>query len=124
MDEDGLQSAGQSVTKGVPLGDEARQARVAKRPGLHITLRPRGRPRKDAHNSILTPFYSLFILSSSLRGDLLVILMPSTTHQLPSQATVNTRLFYGAILSTFPILPPPRLGTAYLQELITQQPGK
>ena len=50
MAEDGLQSAQQSVTKGVPLGDQAWKARIAKRPGLHITLRPRGRPCRDGHN--------------------------------------------------------------------------
>ena len=35
-----------------------------------------------------------YATSSTLRGELLVILMPNTTHQLPAQATVNTRLFY------------------------------
>jgi len=51
MDEDGLQFARGSVTKGVPLGDQTWKVRIAKRLGLHITLRPRGRPRKDAQNS-------------------------------------------------------------------------
>ena len=36
--------------------------------------------------------------SSTIRGDLLVVLIANTTHQLPAQATVNTRLFYGASL--------------------------
>ena len=51
MDEDGLRSVRQSVTKGVPLGDETWKDRVAKRLGLDITLRPRGRPRKSPENS-------------------------------------------------------------------------
>jgi len=51
MDKDGLQSARQSVTKGVPLGEQTWKARIAKRLGLHITLRPRGRPRRDAQKS-------------------------------------------------------------------------
>jgi len=51
MAEDRLQFARQSVTKGVPLGDQTWKARIAKRPGLRITLRPRGRARKDAQTS-------------------------------------------------------------------------
>lgn len=51
MDEDGLRSVCQSVAKGVPLGDETWKERVARRLGLEITLRPRGRPRKDVEKS-------------------------------------------------------------------------
>ncbi len=51
MDQEALQCVRQSVTRGVPFGTERWQARVASRLGLHITLRPRGRPRKDTQNS-------------------------------------------------------------------------
>ena len=51
MDEEALQCVRQSVTRGLPLGDETWKARVASRLGLAITLRPRGRPRKDAQKS-------------------------------------------------------------------------
>ncbi len=47
-DQKALQSVRQSVTRGMPLGDEAWKARVANRLGLDNALRPRGRPRKDA----------------------------------------------------------------------------
>ena len=51
MDEEALQCVRLSVTRGLPLGDETWKARVASRLGLAITLRPRGRPRKDAQKS-------------------------------------------------------------------------
>jgi len=51
MDQHVLQSVRQSVTKGAPLGSEAWTSRIAIRLGLDITLRSRGRPRKDPQNS-------------------------------------------------------------------------
>ena len=47
MDDRVIQSVRQSVARGVPLGDERWTSRIASRLGLDITLRPRGRPRKD-----------------------------------------------------------------------------
>ncbi len=46
MDETEVSAVRQSVVRGVPLGDETWQARVADRLALGLTLRPRGRPRK------------------------------------------------------------------------------
>lgn len=51
MDEEALQCVRLSVSRGLPLGDETWKARVANRLGLDVTLRPRGRPRKDAQKS-------------------------------------------------------------------------
>jgi len=51
MKEAALQSVRRSVARGVPLGDEPWQARIASRLGLDLTLRPRGRPRKDNNSS-------------------------------------------------------------------------
>ncbi|MEE9296321.1 MAG: transposase [Phycisphaerae bacterium] len=51
MGEEALRCVRQSVTRGVPLGDETWKARVANRLGLDSTLRPRGRPRKDKQES-------------------------------------------------------------------------
>ncbi len=51
MDDEALRPVRQSVSRGVPLGDEPWKARVANRLGLDITLRPRGRPRKDTQKS-------------------------------------------------------------------------
>ena len=51
MGEDDLQCVRQSVTRGVPLGDQTWKARVASRLGLDLALRPRGRPRKNAQES-------------------------------------------------------------------------
>ena len=51
MDEEALLCVRHSVTRGLPLGDQTWKARVASRLGLAITLRPRGRPRKETHNS-------------------------------------------------------------------------
>lgn len=50
MDEDALDAVRLSVARGLPLGDPAWQKRIAGRPGLELTLRPRGRPRKQADN--------------------------------------------------------------------------
>ena len=51
MDEEALKSVRQSITRGLPLGNDAWKSRVAGRLGLDITLRPRGRPHKDAEKS-------------------------------------------------------------------------
>jgi len=51
IDEEAIQSVRQSLARGVPLGDKPWRARVANRLGLDITLRPRGRPRKDMQKS-------------------------------------------------------------------------
>ena len=51
MDDEALQRVRKSLTRGVPLGDEPWKARVARRLGLDITIRPRGRPRKDTQKS-------------------------------------------------------------------------
>ncbi len=51
MDEEALQCVQQSVTRGVPLGHQTWRARIAGRLGLDTTLRPRGRPRRDAQKS-------------------------------------------------------------------------
>ena len=47
MDDRVIQSVRQSLARGVPLGNERWTSRIASRLGLDITLRPRGRPRKD-----------------------------------------------------------------------------
>ena len=51
LDEEASQAVRQSLIRGVPLGDELWRKRVANRLGLDLTLRPRGRPRKDPENS-------------------------------------------------------------------------
>ncbi len=51
IDEDTLRSVQQSLTRSVPLGDEPWKTRIASRLGLDITLRPRGRPRRDMQKS-------------------------------------------------------------------------
>ena len=51
VDHEALQRVPQSVIRGAPLGDERWKGRVAIRLGLHITLGPRGRPRKDTKES-------------------------------------------------------------------------
>ncbi len=51
MDDETLEPVRLSVTRGVPLGDERWKQRIAGRLGLQITLRPRGRPPKDAQKS-------------------------------------------------------------------------
>jgi putative transposase len=51
MGQEALRCVRQAVTRGVPMGNETRKARVARRLGLDVTLRPRGRPRKDTQKS-------------------------------------------------------------------------
>ena len=51
LDDEATQSVRQSLERGVPLGDERWTARIASRLGLDITLRPRGRPRKESQKS-------------------------------------------------------------------------
>lgn len=51
LDDEATQSVRQSLDRGVPLGDERWTARIASRLGLNITLRPRGRPRKETQKS-------------------------------------------------------------------------
>jgi putative transposase len=47
MDDGALKVVRQSVMRGMPLGTDGWKARIAARLGLEITLRPRGRPRKE-----------------------------------------------------------------------------
>ena len=47
MQEANALAVRQCIARGTPLGSEAWKARIATRLGLDITLRPRGRPRKD-----------------------------------------------------------------------------
>ncbi len=47
IEEEALQGVRQSLTRGVPMGDIPGNTRIARRLGLDMTLRPRGRPRKD-----------------------------------------------------------------------------
>jgi putative transposase len=51
IDEKALRSVQQSLTRSVPLGEEPWKTRIASRLGLGITLRPRGRPRRDMQKS-------------------------------------------------------------------------
>ncbi len=51
MDEEAQERVRQSIIRGIPLGNDRWKARVATRLGLDITLRPRGRPRKETQNS-------------------------------------------------------------------------
>ncbi len=51
IDEEAAQQVRQALVRGVPLGEKRWTTRVADRLGLDITLRPRGRPRLDRHNS-------------------------------------------------------------------------
>lgn len=51
MAEPAIRAVRRSLLRGVPLGSEAWQARMARRLGLDITLRPRGRPRKGPEKS-------------------------------------------------------------------------
>ncbi|MHC4235301.1 MAG: type 2 periplasmic-binding domain-containing protein [Planctomycetota bacterium] len=55
MGQEALRCVRQAVTRGVPMGNETRKARVARRLGLDVTLRPRGRPRKDTQKSSWQP---------------------------------------------------------------------
>jgi putative transposase len=45
--KEAIQAVRQSVMRGAPFGSEDWGKRIAKRLGLDITLRPRGRPRKE-----------------------------------------------------------------------------
>jgi putative transposase len=51
LDEAKMQTLRRAVARGVPLGSERWRDHVAVRLGLEITLRPRGRPRKNAQKS-------------------------------------------------------------------------
>ena len=51
IEEEALQGVRQSLTRGVPMGETPWNTRIARRLGLDITLRPRGRPRKDQQKS-------------------------------------------------------------------------
>ena len=48
MSERELESLRRSVNRGTPFGDPGWVGRIARRLGLESTLRPRGRPRKEA----------------------------------------------------------------------------
>jgi hypothetical protein len=43
-----LKEVQRALVRGTPLGQETWRTRLAARPGLDLTLRPRGRPRKEA----------------------------------------------------------------------------
>lgn len=45
LEEDARKPIQESITRGMPLGDESWKTSIAGRLGLHVTLRPRGRPR-------------------------------------------------------------------------------
>lgn len=47
IEGEALQGVRQSLNRGAPLGRTPWNTRIARRLGLDITLRPRGRPRKD-----------------------------------------------------------------------------
>lgn len=49
--KEGLEQVRQAVARGVPLGGEGWRTRIARRLGLDLTLRPRGRPRKAGKSS-------------------------------------------------------------------------
>jgi putative transposase len=49
--EQEVEAIRRSIVRGSPFGDEPWVDRIAKRLGLEITLRPRGRPRKSAKNA-------------------------------------------------------------------------
>jgi putative transposase len=51
LGKDGLEQVRQAVARGTPLGSERWRIRIASRLGLDLTLRPRGRPRKETTNS-------------------------------------------------------------------------
>ncbi len=51
VDEEGLARIRQAVVRAAPLGSDSWRVRIAARLGLDLTLRARGRPRKDAQNS-------------------------------------------------------------------------
>ncbi len=51
LDKEAVEHLRQSLTRGVPLGDDRWKVRIASRLGLDLTLRPRGRPRREPNNS-------------------------------------------------------------------------
>ncbi len=51
MDDETVEQVRQSLTRGVPSGDDRWKTRVAARLDLDLTLRPRGRPRKETKTS-------------------------------------------------------------------------
>ncbi len=51
LDDEALSAVRQAIARGTPFGEERWQARVASRLGLSLTMRPRGRPPKQANNS-------------------------------------------------------------------------
>ena len=51
IDDEVAKDVQQSLTRGVPLGDDNWRRRIAGRLGLDLTLRPRGRPRKEERNT-------------------------------------------------------------------------
>ena len=51
LDEETVQCIRRSCSRGRPLGDRRWQTRIANRLELDITLRPRGRPRKETKKS-------------------------------------------------------------------------
>jgi len=51
MEDETIQPVRHSVTRGLPLGNDPWITRIATRLGLHTTLRPRGRPRKNPEKS-------------------------------------------------------------------------
>ena len=51
LSKEAMASVRRSVARGVPLGGKVWQMRMARRLGLDITMRPRGRPRKEPNNS-------------------------------------------------------------------------
>ena len=46
-----LAAVRQSVRRGQPFGEERWAAQMVERLGLHSTVRPRGRPRKESHGN-------------------------------------------------------------------------
>lgn len=51
LDKESLKAMRQSVARGLPLGTPSWRSRIAARLCLYTTLRPRGRPRKQAEKS-------------------------------------------------------------------------
>jgi putative transposase len=51
IDEEGIKGVQQCVVRGTPLGGDLWRQRVAERLGLDLTLRGRGRPRRDRNSS-------------------------------------------------------------------------
>jgi putative transposase len=51
LDEETLKTIRESMARGRPIGDDAWKSRVLTQADLESTIRPRGRPRKEANNS-------------------------------------------------------------------------